>query len=209
MSDSERRHGYAYNRVLIETERVLDPQFDDAVVFLSGAQLEMLRNVTQYLNRQDTYVSEQFLGYYLAPTTEDYDDILEIVADLEEALMGNPNVIWGYADNWLSRTNELSTGETFTITETVPVPAGYVYEVNFIFAYHTGDSACACDVIINVGGADPRVYTNAALAPTTFVMLPVHLKLVEDQYIQFRATYLTTGKLAILAVLGSKMVIPE
>lgn len=98
MSENERRRKYHYNRVLIETERILSPEFSDAVVFLSGAQVEMLRNVTQYLNRLDTYVTEYNPGYYLAPTADDYDDILEIVADLEEVLMGNPNTLFGFND---------------------------------------------------------------------------------------------------------------
>lgn len=138
MAESERRRKYRYNRVLIETERILDPQFDDAVVYLTGAQVEMLRNVTQYLNRLDTYVTEYAEGYYLAPTAETYDSILEIVADLEETLMGNPNVIWGYKDKLQvdiyedepdAGTNTLSSdavpaNEVHVITDTVVTRAG-------------------------------------------------------------------------------------
>lgn len=118
MGESVRRRKYRYDRVLIETDRVLNPQFDDAVVYLTGAQIEMLRNVSQYLNRLDTYVTEYNPGYYIAPTAVDYDAILEIVADLEETLMGNPNTIWGYkeplrfAATWANAspgTHELST----------------------------------------------------------------------------------------------------
>ena len=100
MAESERRRNYRYNRVMIESARILDPQFSDAVVYLTGAQIELLRNVTQYLNRLETYVTEYADGYYLAPTAEDYDSILEIVADLEETLMGNPNTLWGYKETY-------------------------------------------------------------------------------------------------------------
>jgi len=98
MAETERRRGYWHNQVLIDSDRILTPQFGDAVVWLSGAQLEMLRNVSQYLNRISTYCAETHEGYYLVPTDADYDDILAIVADLEETLMGNANVIFGYKD---------------------------------------------------------------------------------------------------------------
>jgi len=114
---------------MIETERILDPQFNDAVVFLTGAQIEMLRNVTQYLNRLDTYVSEQFLGYYLAPTVEDYDSILEIVADLEETLMGNENVIFGYNAVLQEFHNVQSDVNDDFVTSCAQVPEGEVWRV--------------------------------------------------------------------------------
>jgi hypothetical protein len=138
MAESDRRHKYAYNRVLIETERILDPQFDDAVVFLSGAQLEMLRNVTQYLNRRNTYVSEQFLDYYLAPTVADYDVILAIVADMEESLMGNPNTIWGYDDRWEELVEHTMIGAGSYNLVTANVPDGYVYTLQALVLRNIG-----------------------------------------------------------------------
>lgn len=134
MSESERRRKYRYDRVLIESARVLDPQFDDAVVYLTGAQIEMLRNMTQYLNRLDTYVSEQFMGYYLAPTAEDYDSILAIVSDMEEVLMGNPNTIWGYDDRVTFNQNYVKSGDGDLQVELFEVPAGYVYKLDIVTA---------------------------------------------------------------------------
>lgn len=127
MSETERRRNYHHNRILIETARILSPAFADATVFLSGAQLEMLRNVSQYLNRQETYVTEYNPGYYLMPTVADYDDILEIVADLEETLMGNPNTIWGYADRWEERVTHIKVGDGHHNLESAAVADGYVH----------------------------------------------------------------------------------
>ena len=142
MSESERRRKYQYGRILIETTRVLDPQFDDAVVYLTGAQIEMLRNVSQYLNRLDTYVTEYNPGYYLAPTVADYDDILEIVADLEEALMGNPNTIWGYYDRLYDDKHYwFAAGGNYTLKSDV-VPAGYVYRIQFMASLNA-NTLCA------------------------------------------------------------------
>jgi len=130
---SERRVSYRYQEVLIETARILSPQFDDAVVFLSGAQVEMLRNVSQYLNRRNTYVSEYHPDYYLWPTDADYDDILEIAADLEETLMGNPNTLWGYKEHLTESAREVKSGDGIWTWLSTPVPAGEVHKLEFAF----------------------------------------------------------------------------
>jgi len=88
MSETWRRKTYYKPRVLIDVERVLDPQYDDALLCITGAQLEMLRNLTQYLHRRSSFVSENHDGYYLVADNDDWDDIQAIVADLEETLMG-------------------------------------------------------------------------------------------------------------------------
>ena len=88
MSEDWRRKSYYDPRVTIETDRVLTPQFADSVLCLTGAQLEMLRNLTAYLKRRSTFVSEYHDGYYLAPTNEQWDALQAIVADLEDTIMG-------------------------------------------------------------------------------------------------------------------------
>ncbi|GAF98439.1 unnamed protein product [marine sediment metagenome] len=88
MSEAWRRKTYYKPRVLISTERILDPQFSDALVCITGAQLEMLRNLTQYLHRRSTFSQNEDLQGYLSPTSEDWDTIQAIVADLEHTLMG-------------------------------------------------------------------------------------------------------------------------
>ena len=88
MSTEWRRKTYYNKRVLINTERILDPQFDDSVLCLTGAQLELVRNLMQYLHRRSTFASEYEKGYYLAPTNDEWDDLQAIVADLEETIMG-------------------------------------------------------------------------------------------------------------------------
>lgn len=88
MVESWRRKTYYRHRVLISTERVLDPQSEDALLCITGAQLEMLRNLTQYLKRRSTFSQSETEAGYLAPDSDDWDDIQAIVADLEEKLMG-------------------------------------------------------------------------------------------------------------------------
>ena len=88
MSETWRRKTYYNKRVLIDTARILDTPFDDSVLCLTGAQLELVRNLMQYLHRRSTFVSEYEAGTYLAPTNDEWDSIQAIVADLEDTIMG-------------------------------------------------------------------------------------------------------------------------
>ena len=88
MGNEWRRKTYYRSRVMIETSRILDPQFPDSLLCITGAQIEMLRNLMQYLHRRSTFVTSQEEQYYLSPTTEEWDILQAIVADLEDTLMG-------------------------------------------------------------------------------------------------------------------------
>lgn len=155
MSGADRREGYIHNRVLIEASRVLDAQFSDTLVFLTGAQVEMLRNVVQYLNRWDTYVSEYKEGYYITPSAEDYDSILGIVADMEEELMGNPNTIWGYKDRWVEKVEHTVIGDGSYDVDADAVPEGYVYTLQSL----------VCRNLTNACGTVPKLVSGSIQVP--------------------------------------------
>lgn len=88
MSETWRTKTYYDKRVLVETSRILDNPFDASLVCLEGAELELLRNMCQYLHRRSSFVSEYHTGYYLAPSMVEWDALEAIVASLEEKLMG-------------------------------------------------------------------------------------------------------------------------
>lgn len=88
MSETWRHKTYYKPRVLISTERVLDPQFADGLICLTGAELEMVRNLTQYLHRRSTFAESESAAGYLTPDTADWDTIQALVANLEEKIMG-------------------------------------------------------------------------------------------------------------------------
>lgn len=206
---TEQRYGYTYHRVLIESTRILDPQFADAVIYVTGAQLEMLRNMTQYLHRLSTYVSDYQPSYYLSPTVEDYDDIIAIVSDLEDVLMGNPNTIWGYHDRLEERRTTVSVGDPVTYVQTVAVPAGYVHVIEMIQLHHNHGGVRYVVLTFDLGGADPVLYLAPALPSNDIVVLPYHLTLKEGDYLLMGVTALAAGKFAILRVLGYTMKVPE
>lgn len=208
MSETVRRRKYRYDRVLIETARVLSPQFDDAVVFLSGSQIEMLRNVAQYLRRLETYVTVYNPGYYLAPTVEEYDSILAIVADLEETLMGNPNTIWGYKDRFMQSRSAQSTGDPYTDVQTVAVPAGEVYVLEQWTVRHEGGTTCDIAVSVHAGGEPLMLYTVPALSSGVYVPQAINLTLKEGDYVRLRVIGLPNTTYAYLRVWGHMMEIP-
>lgn len=95
MSETRQREGYISTRVLIEKKYVLNPTFSNVTITLSGGQLEMLRNLTQYLNARSTFVDEYKQGYYFGPTDGDWDNLRAIVADLEDSLMSGDSFARG------------------------------------------------------------------------------------------------------------------
>jgi len=125
---------------MIESARILSPQFDDAVLYFTGAQIELLRNVAGYLRRLETYTAEYHQGYYLTPTAEDYDTILAIVANLEETLMGNPNTLFGIKDvqrELLYKANSVAGEDTLWFAS---VPEDEVWRIESIHARNADTS---------------------------------------------------------------------
>jgi len=140
MSESTRRRKYRYDRVVIEAARILDPQFNDAVIFVTGAQIELLRNVTEYLRRLETYSVVYHLGYYLVPTVEEYDALMAIVANLEEKLMGNLNTIWGYSGTYRDSDRWENTPAGYQVLSTAVVAPNKVVRLEGV-AYKNEDTA--------------------------------------------------------------------
>ena len=170
MVDPTRRRKMRYDRVLIEAERILSPQFDDGVLYFTGAQIELMRNVTQYLRRLETYVSEYHAGYYITPAAEDYDELMAIVADLEEVLMGNPNTIWGYADRWSDEKDREGIGGGYTWVETDPVPEGYVYVLEHWSIWHTDTVTRGVYLWLRMGSDDQILYRAPSLSGYDYVI---------------------------------------
>lgn len=209
MTDTARRRKYSEDRVLIESSRVLSTTFGPAVIYLTGPQVEMLRNVAQYLRRQETYVAAYASGYYLTPTVEDFDDVLAIVADLEETLMGNPNTIWGYSDRWTQFKMATSTGAYFTYCVTSEVPAGYVYVLEHWNAYHLADDPLGVLVGLGSTASTPVLYDAPNVAGNDIIKQSEYLTLKEGDVLAVRFTSLPEGDGARLRVWGHKMIVPE
>lgn len=205
MSEVERRRSYWYNNILIDSDRVLSPEFDDAVIYVTGAQIEMLRNITQYLTRRQTYAAETNPGYYLVPDESDFDDILAIVADLEETLMGNPNTIWGYAAPWSEWLVEESVGDPYTDAETTAVPEGYVRVLEHWTGRHTHGSTRQVTLQVIAAMGAPILYTAPALPDGEYAYGTTRVTLAEDDTVRWRVSSLASGQNAIFIAHGYVM----
>lgn len=151
MSESTRRRRYRYDRVVIESARILDSQFADGVLCFTGAQIELMRNMTEYLRRLETYCSEYHLGYYLTPTVEDYDSLMAIVANLEGTLMGNLNTIFGYKASQRIGGSHTKSGDGDKTIYIGNVPAGEIWRIELFYAVNK-DSVCSRIELVNSGG---------------------------------------------------------
>lgn len=123
------RRNYRYGGMYMEATRILNPQFDSIALELTGAQVELLRNVTMLFHSQDVFVDAYHDGYYMNASDVDYDTILAIVADLENKLMGGKTMLWEYSDTYREEQFDLDAdASTITLTFGL-VPADEVWVV--------------------------------------------------------------------------------
>jgi hypothetical protein len=149
---SEERRPYYPDQVLIEAARVIDRATPRAGPILTDAELDIIRNVLAYAHRRDTFVATYYPTYYEMPDDAEWDDIQEVVAELECKLMGPYNVIFGYDDRWFENLSGVVPGAGAFENDSDPVPAGYVYVLeNVSMRNNTGAR----------GVAQIRVYTGA------------------------------------------------
>jgi len=208
MTEAERRERYDTRRVLIETDRILNPQLAAGAIFLSAAQVELLRNVVQYLDRRSTFVDEYSLLSYLTPTVAEWDDVRSVVADLEEKLMGNENTIWGYNDVYGEKLEELplTAGVSTKYSETVP--EGEVWTVEGCAAMV--GSATVTQLLLGgyVGGEQLILYAVEPPVNREYYVLHPTIRLIEDDRLYVQVAGATAGDTLIMSWWGYKMVVP-
>lgn len=163
MVDTLRKHVAPQYRVLVQAKAFMDPDLCDAVVFLTGGQLELLRNLMQYANRRTTFVSDYYIGYYLSPDDYNWNFIQQRVADLEEKLMGNNNVIFGYNERIHEDLGQTKSGNGQYSELSTAVPAGYVHRIEAITIRNTSGAR---------GGTGIWLYADSVYYPMAYVLAP-------------------------------------
>lgn len=208
MSEAERRKGYVFGRVLVDAAKVLTPQFHDTVAYLTGGQLEMLRNMTQYLNRRATYVDTYTDDYYLVPDDTDWDAIESLVADLEEVLMGNPNTIFGFSAGWSENLSETKSGNGNYGRNTVTVPSGFVYVLEFASITNRSGDRGYTRILIRKAGSG--VMLDADLSPVEDIPMSWtgSMTLDEGDSVRLAMNDCLDGDAIEGWVAGYKMVVP-
>ena len=204
MSETERRRKYVESRVLMSSAAILNPTFDDGDLYFTGAQIELMRNLVQYANRPDNYAAQWEQGYYLVPDDSDWDEIQAIVADLEETLMGNPNTLWGYTDNyieWQSNDYAQSIADSLDFAE---VPAGQVWVVTQWSAVDVNTQCTSYILQLLRSAIGYALDTKKPTMANEYLGGPVHMVLKEGDAIRitFLGTYIGDD------IHGYKMVVP-
>lgn len=209
MVDFTRKHVAPQNRVLVDAKAFLNPQFADAVLFLTGGHIELLRNLMQYANRRTTWVSDYYVGYYLSPDDFDWDLIQRRVAELEYTLMGNNNVIWGYTDRYADSVTELSMPAGNSDILGAVVPEGEVWEVTGLSFETTSTSCTGVRVGYDAGATRITVNDVLTVAPSTVYPFGLDLILKEGDRCFWRFYGMTLNDDVICYAWGSKMKVPE
>lgn len=202
------QHGYRDERILIDASRVLDSQFPAAVLQVTGAQLELLRNMTQYLNRRTTFVDTYYPGYYELPDDTDWDIISAIVASLEEELMGNSNVVFGYNDVYQQYEYDLDTDAAIEVLTFDTVPAGEVWVITQWSARNEYTQNTNINLLIRTPGDYNIAASAQPPAINRVVGTSVKAILREGQYCQIEFEGCVNGDVLWGWVSGYKMVVP-
>lgn len=208
MVDVTRKHVAPEHRILINAKTFLNTEFNDAVLFLTGGHIELMRNLVAYASRRSTWVSDYYIGYYLSPDDTDWDLIQRRVAELEYTLMGNNNVIWGFTDRYYEVIAELSMPAGVEDKLGTVVPEGEVWEVTGMSFIHSSATINR----VRVGSYNAANYVNVGekLAPaiSTLYSFPMDVILKEGDRLFWRFYNLTLNDDVYCYAWGSKMEVP-
>lgn len=208
MVDVLRKRVAPAHRVLIDGKAFLNTTINPAVMYFTPGQIELMRNLMQYANRRETFVSDYYIGYYLIPTDADWNLIQQEVADLEETLMGNNNILWGYSDQYYDVLQDLSMPAGVQDMYGSVVPAGEVWEVTGMSFIHSSATINR----VRIGFLDGALYVTVgevmAPAASTLYSFNMDAILKEGDKLYYRFYNLTLDDDVYGWAWGSKMEVP-
>lgn len=208
LTEPNDRVSYKESRVLIETQDVLESDFQSAVLHFTGGQLNVLRNVVAYATRLESFVSEYHSTYYVVPDDTEWVALSALVSELENILMGNDNVIFGYNERlWENLGATLSVTGTYQ-SATGAVPAGEVWNVQQVSIRNvTGNrGGTFCNLIIDSYSVPIAVLvTSVQSVPLEYNGL---LTLKEGDRVEVAQVGAQSGDVIQAHVWGYKMKVP-
>lgn len=208
MVDVTRKHVAPEHRILVNAKTFLNTEFNDAVLFLTGGHIELLRNLVAYASRRSTWVSAYYIGYYLSPDDTDWDLIQRRVAELEYTLMGNNNVIWGYTDRFAEPVSDTSMPAGTSDILGALVPEGKVWEVTGMSA--TAISATCDRMRVGYKAGDTFIFVGEKIDPGSDVLytFPMDVILKEGDRLFWRLYGMTLNEDMYGFAWGYKMEVP-
>ena len=208
MVDVLRKHVAPQYRILVDAKAFLNTTINDAVLFFTASQIELMRNLVDYANRRTTFVSDYYIGYYLSPDDTDWNLIQGIVADLEGKLMGNNNVIWGYESVYVEAkyNGALPAGDPFLYGATVP--EGEVWRLSGAGVL-VESASCTKIVFRGVVGGKTIWFTDINTPISGFLYrLQIDIILDEGSYLYAQYSDTTLNDAGRLFLWGHKMEVP-
>lgn len=208
MSEEERQFRYVYDRILIESSRVNDSDFPDITVHLTGQELEILRNIMSYATRRTTFVGEYYDSYYRVADDTDWVVIESIVAELENKLMGDGNVTFGFNDVYQESESDDDVGTPTAELTFSLVPEGEVWVITQWVAVNEDTRTTNSILRIETPTA---VFNCAARHPDVAnhkVGTSVHVAIGYGQRVQVVFEGCSMGDVVRAWVSGYKMLVP-
>jgi hypothetical protein len=199
------RMAYRDDRVLLDLRRILTLYGLGQVVHLTEADLEMMRNMCQYLHRRSTWCFEYEQGFYYAADDGDFDTIEALVSGLEDKLMPTSVDVWGYTDTVELAATTIVSGPGPLELVLGTVPANTVWRLLTTVAVNANTSCVQIRWIVRRSGTDYIVYTQEG--PTAAVWYSRSVDLVcasDDQVIVWFASN-QAGDTLIANALGYAM----
>lgn len=208
MVDVTRKQQYSDQRVLVKAKNFLNPDFSDACLYFTGGHIELMRNLVDYANRRSTFVSDYYTGYYTSPNDEDWDLIQQRVADLEETLMGNNNVVWGYKDKWKEWESRVMGGAGTFAGSTDDVPAGEIYVLHNVTLRNLTGARGAANIQVDDGVRYLELAYSDGLAVKELMSWKGPLVLEEGDSIHWTMDGCLEGDSLKAYAMGYKMEVP-
>jgi len=205
---SELRVGYNGTRILIDAGRVLDSSFAARAVHITGAQTEMLRNVTHYLNRRSTFVKEYHDGYYLMTGDEEWDSIQAEVSDLEDMLMSEENTLWGFNDGFVRNLAYEAPGDGTATVNCDEVPEGELLVLQTISWINVTAQRGTMQILIKRDAMSCVLKVGLAQPQALALCWSGKVTLEEDDRIIVKQAGCLTGDAFVGAAWGYRMKVP-
>lgn len=114
-----------------------------------------------------------------------------------------------YRDRVVVSDSETSVGAGVTVWGSGAVPTGYVFDVQFISAYHDDTSVRNMQIQLNGGGAACVLIQALSVAAGVLIVANPHAILKAGDYVQILCTALASGKHLYGAIWGYEFKVNE
>lgn len=118
-------------------------------------------------------------------------------------------LLFGYSDGWGESASGTASGAGDASADTTEVPAGYIYVLQAVSAYHNAGANKEVTITANVSGVNVILFNDLAAVTGTWYPVICNVVLKEDDFVNAYVAAPGDGKICYLRVGGYKMKIAE